>query len=67
MQTLLFSFDIPQTLSPCAEGTPNIFSVTDNVIDIGFHFYDNCIVDRQARGTLTDFNVWQAAPENINR
>ena len=43
------SYDIPQTLSPCAEGTPNIYSVTNNVIDIGFHFYDNCLVDRQAR------------------
>lgn len=57
------SYDIPQTLSSCAEGTPNIYSVTNNVIDIGFHFYDNCLVDRQARGTLTDFNVWQAAPQ----
>jgi hypothetical protein len=53
------NFSAPQSLSPCAEGTPNIYDQsTLNNIDVGFHFYDNCIADRQARGSLINFNQW---------
>ena len=61
--------DAPQTLSDCAEGTPNIYSVQLNsginksVIDVGAHYFWNCDRDRQQRGTLTDFKSWTAAPQ----
>jgi hypothetical protein len=42
---------IPRTFSKCAEGTPNFFTVTARTFDIGFHFFKDCRVDRQARGT----------------
>jgi hypothetical protein len=62
--TVAKSFDAPRKLSPCAEGTPNIYSVTLNpdidhsTIDIGHHYYWNCDRDRQARGQLTNFDSW---------
>lgn len=53
------NFSVPQTLSHCAEGTPNIYGQpTLDQIDVGFHFYDDCVVDRQARGSLKNFNQW---------
>jgi hypothetical protein len=53
------NYSVPRTLSRCAEGTPNIYGQpTLNNIDVGFHFYDNCVVDRQARATLKNFNLW---------
>jgi hypothetical protein len=53
------NYSVPRALSRCAEGTPNIYGQpTLNNIDIGFHFYDNCVVDRQARATLKNFNLW---------
>jgi hypothetical protein len=63
------SYDTPRTLSSCAEGTPNIYSVTlepdidHAVIDIGGHYYANCDVDRQQRGTLTDFSSWSTSEQ----
>jgi hypothetical protein len=63
------SFDAPQTLSDCAEGTPNIYSVeltsgiNRSVIDVGAHYFRDCDVDRQQRGTLTNFRTWQATPQ----
>ena len=55
---------LPRTLSNCAEGTPNIFSATSNLatVDIGFHYFQDCRVDRQARGTLRDFDPATWAP-----
>jgi len=56
-------------LSNCAEGTPNIYSavlspdILHSSIDVGFHYFRNCDVDRQARGTLTDFSSWTASPD----
>ena len=43
---------LPRTLSSCAEGTPNIFSATSNLssVDVGFHYFQDCRVDRQASG-----------------
>lgn len=61
------NYSVAQSLSSCAEGTPNIYGqpTLDN-IDFGFHFYDNCIVDRQARGTLKNFNQWTDARAQPN-
>jgi hypothetical protein len=58
-------FTAPLTLAPTAEGTPNIESVDQDTITIGFHYYRDALVDRQAQGTLTGFGSWsaQAAPE----
>jgi hypothetical protein len=51
--------EVKRNLSRCAEGTPNIYGepILDS-IDVGFHFSDDCTVDRQARATLTNFSVW---------
>jgi hypothetical protein len=55
-------FDAPHTLVQAnsgAEGTPNVYSASvspdfaHSTIDVGFHYYMNFDVDRQARGTLT--------------
>jgi hypothetical protein len=61
--------DLPRTLSPAAEGTPHFRSVPRDpltgTIEIGFHYYRNADVDRQAYGTLTAFQDWRPriAPE----
>jgi hypothetical protein len=58
------TFDAPMTLSTCAEGTPSIYSATlspninQSTLDVGGHFYDNCVADREQRGTLTNFESW---------
>ncbi|MFN8220264.1 MAG: hypothetical protein U0S12_09070 [Fimbriimonadales bacterium] len=60
--------DLPRTLAPTAEGTPNIESVRFNggwnrsVVELGFHFYRNQDVDRQAVGSLRAFKDWVAHP-----
>jgi hypothetical protein len=54
-----------RTLSPCNEGTPNIYAATLNpdmnhsIINIGFHYFSHCKVDREALGTLTNFSIWK--------
>ena len=55
---------LPRTLSSCAEGTPNIFAATSNLatVDVGFHYFQDCNVDRQARGTLRHFDPATWAP-----
>jgi hypothetical protein len=55
--------DVPMTLSPpdCAEGTPSFYSASSTFLDVGFHFFDKCEVDRPARGT-TDWVTWSARP-----
>jgi len=64
------SFDAPLTLSTTstkAEGTPLIksvlldFSIDSSTIEVDFHYFDerNPAVDRQARGTLTNFQSWK--------
>ena len=59
------TFQAPRTLSKCAEGTPNIYSANGVTLDIGFHYFRNCDVDRQARGTLTGFASWSARTEPV--
>jgi hypothetical protein len=61
------SFDAPRSLSSCAEGTPNIYSVTlspdidHSTIDLGGHYYNNCDTDRQQRGRLVNFSSWSTS------
>jgi hypothetical protein len=57
------SYDIPRTLSSYAEGTPNIYSASSTSVDIGFHYFKNGDVDREARGTLTNFNSWTCSAQ----
>jgi len=40
-----------RTFSKCAEGTPNFYRVGRRSFDMGFHYFQDCRVDRQARGT----------------
>jgi hypothetical protein len=62
-------FDAPLSLSSCAEGTPNIYSVTlspdidHSVIDVGGHYWWNCDRDRQQRGRLTNFTTWSTSAQ----
>ncbi len=65
-------FDAPHTQVPArrwAEGTPNLYAVwldqdgERSVVDVGFHYWRNGDVDRQARGTLTGFSRWSARRE----
>ncbi len=58
------TFEPPMTLSTCAEGTPNLYAASSTALDVGFHFYDSCEVDRQARGT-TDWTSWNASPQPV--
>lgn len=71
--TVARSFDAPPQLSTTstrAEGTPNIEAATftpdidHSRIEIGFHYFrkGKPSVDRQARGVLTNFTTWAAAP-----
>lgn len=54
-------FDAPRQLSECGEGTPNIDTASSTRVEFGFHYYAECEVDRQARGT-TDWVTWDAEP-----
>jgi hypothetical protein len=56
-------YDAARLFSSCAEGTPNLYSASSTRLDVGFHYYKNCDVDRQARGTLTNFNSWTASTQ----
>jgi len=53
------TYDAPRTLSPCAEGTPNIYEGDSARVDVGFHYFSDCNVGRQARG-VTDWTSWSA-------
>jgi hypothetical protein len=63
------TFDARHTVVAAArqlsEGTPHIEAATDDlsVIDVGFHYYRDGVVDRQARGRLTGFRSWRADPD----
>ena len=66
------TFDAPHTLVSTtggAEGTPNIYSaslspdLSHSVIDIGFHYFKDAVVDRQARGQLVNFSAWSTRTE----
>ncbi len=55
------SFNAPMQLSSCAEGTPSLYSASSTAVDVGFHFYRDCDLDREARG-FTDWHSWTSAP-----
>lgn len=57
------TYDPPRQISTYAEGTPNIYSASSTTVDIGFHYYWNGDVDRQARGTVTNFNSWTSSTQ----
>jgi hypothetical protein len=66
------SFDAPRRLATTpggAEGTPNIYQASlspdldRSTIQVGFHWFKDGKVDRQARGTLNGFSRWVARPE----
>jgi hypothetical protein len=60
------TFDTPHTLVPAnsgAEGTPNIYSASNALIDVGMHYFRNSDVDRQARGTLRNWSTWTTKTE----
>jgi hypothetical protein len=60
------TFDIDRSLSKFAEGTPNVIEVQKGLswehskIKIGFHYFRNGDVDRQAEGTLVNWKSWSA-------
>jgi hypothetical protein len=62
-------FDVPRTLAPTAEGTPDFDRIEWNGapersrIGIRFHFYREMKVDRAATGVLLGFTNWSAAPD----
>jgi Big-like domain-containing protein len=56
------TYDAARTLSPCAEGTPNIYSGDASRVEVGFHYWSECNVGRQARG-VTDWTSWSATKE----
>ncbi len=65
-------FDAPHTQVPArqwAEGTPNLHAAwldeegEQSIVDVGFHYWRNGDVDRQARGTLISFSRWSARRE----
>ena len=59
------SIVLPRKLSNCDEGTPSITSATSTLssIQLSFHYFSNCDVDRQGRGTLLGFDPtkWSAS------
>jgi hypothetical protein len=65
-------FDAPHTQVPdrrWAEGTPNLYAAwldqdgERSIIDVGFHYFRDGRIDRQARGTLIDFRRWSTRRE----
>ncbi len=59
------SLVLPRKLSSCTEGTPSITSATSTLtsIQLSFHYSRDCLIDRQARGTLQGFDasMWTAS------
>ena len=54
-----------------AEGTPHIYSALSytsigaSVFDVGWHYFQGAMTDRQARGTLTNFSSWSTRTEPL--
>lgn len=51
------TFEAEQQLSDCAEGTPNLLAASSTAVDFGFHYFADCDLDREARGTM-DWQSW---------
>ena len=56
------SYDAPMVFSTCANGTPNLYSASSTSCDVGFHYFKNCDVDRQARATC-NWSSWNATKQ----
>ena len=61
--------DVPGAEAYCYHATDSAGHGMDTAkiiadIEIGFHYYKDGNVDRQARGTLTNFNAWTAQEES---
>lgn len=56
------TYDVALSLSPCCEGTVNLYAASSTVVDAGFHYLANMDVDRQARATM-DWSSWRAWPQ----
>jgi len=53
----------PLQLSPnCAEGTPSFYSASSTHLDVGLHYYRDCRLDREARGS-TDWSTWSSTTQ----
>jgi hypothetical protein len=53
------TFAVKLSLSRCGEGTVNLYSASSTFLDVGFHLYADCEVDREGHGT-TDWTTWTA-------
>ena len=51
------TYHVTLSLSPCCEGTPNLYSASSQFVDVGIHYFRDEIVDRQARATM-DWTSW---------
>ena len=58
------TYEPPRELSRCAEGTPSFYSASSTHLDVAFHYFRNCRVDRQARGQ-TDWTSWSSEPQPL--
>ena len=56
------TFEPPRQLSKCAEGTPSFYSASSTYLDVAFHYFRDCRVDRQARGS-TDWRSWSSSAQ----
>jgi hypothetical protein len=54
------TYDVGRSLSPCCEGTVNLYAASSRIVDAGFHYLRDMDVDRQARGTM-DWSSWRAS------
>lgn len=57
-------FTAERQLSECAEGTPNIYAASSTEVVFGFHFFADCLTDRQGLGT-TDWRTWTAESQPL--
>src|SRR5439155_13699222 len=48
------------TPGPCRTRASDLYAASSLAVDVGFHFYRDCQLDRQARGT-TDWHSWTAS------
>ena len=56
------TYDVALSLSPCCEGTVNLYSASSTMVDAGFHYLADMVVDRQARATM-DWRSWTATTD----
>jgi hypothetical protein len=56
------TYEPPRQLSTCAEGTPSLYAASSTALDVGFHYFRGCELDRQARGT-TDWTSWTSSAQ----